>query len=84
MFKSVEECIELFRDGVTSDTGFEYVYNCEEVDLDGNGEQDFNLDANYFDQINEIRHYGDIQAVEQGRQPYAEFTRVICPAYAKD
>lgn len=83
MFKPVEECIELHKQGVTCDTGFEYVFNCEEVWFDCNKkfeEQEFNINGNIKAQLEEIRENGDLD-VTNGRNIYAEFTQVICPAY---
>lgn len=82
MFKSVEESLELFINGEKSDTGFEYVFNCEEVCFfDDDDNYEFDVTKNYFDQLNEIRQNSEMQVVEIGQRPYDEFTQTICPAY---
>lgn len=80
MFKSVEESLELYKQGVESDTGFEYVYNAEEVDF-GDEEYAFSLDRDTDAQLEEIKNNSEIDIVQIGRQPFSEFTFPICPAY---
>lgn len=81
MFKSVEESIKLFKEGVKCDTSFSYVYNAEEVDFDGNGEYEFNINGDSDKQIRHIRAYSSMTIAHNGQEPYDEFTQIICPAY---
>ena len=83
MFKSVEECIELFKQGKKPDTDFDWVFNCEEVSFDEDGEYMFNINGDIEAQLKEIREMGEID-VTNGRQIFAEFTQTICPAYRED
>lgn len=82
VFKTVEESIELEKYGVPAETGFEYVYNCEEVEFDT-----FDLQGDIEAQLAEIyERYGKygVKIVESGDQPFDEFTSVICDAFRTD
>ena len=81
VFKPVEECIELYKKGVPCDTGFSYFYNAEEVDFDGNGEYEFDLEGDIEAQLDEIHGNSSSVIADDDTQPYAEFSFVICPAY---
>ncbi len=76
MFKTLEESIELYKQSKKEDSGFWYVWNCEETELtsfDVNGDADTQLQSLYADNA-------DID-VDNGRDIFAEFTAKICPAY---
>jgi hypothetical protein len=82
VFKSVEECIDLYKRNVPCDTGFSYFYNAEEVDFDGNGEYEFDLEGDIQAQLDEIEGNTSMVIADDNTQPYSEFSFVICPAYA--
>lgn len=83
VFKPIEECIELFKQGVPCDTGFSYMYNCEEVTFDDDDGYEFNLNGDIKDQLDIIEEqgYSGPEIANDSQQPYAEFTQIICPAY---
>lgn len=86
LFRTVEESIELEKSGVPAESGFEYVYSCEEVDF-GGGECQFDIHGDIDAQLDAIREaYGKhgIKIVESGEQPFDEFTAVICEAYVNE
>lgn len=76
IFKTVEESIELEKSGVPAETGFEYVFNCEETEFDT-----FDLKGDTASQLAEIKEFSRIAVVESGEQPFDEFTAVVCDAY---
>lgn len=81
MFKPVEECVELYKQGKEEDSGFWYVFNCEESNLeefDINGDTDAQLKT-LKDDYKE-NGWSEID-VDNGRDIFMEFTAKICPAY---
>jgi hypothetical protein len=70
---SVLDSIKEEKTGAPAETGFEYVFNCEETPFDT-----FDLSGDIDAQLNEI---GRVMIVESGEQPFDEFTAVICDAY---
>lgn len=78
MFKTVEESIELEKTGVPAETGFEYVFNCEEVDLDY-----FDIHGDTEAQLAVIRENSNynIKLQQNGDDSFDEFTVHICEAY---
>jgi hypothetical protein len=84
VFKGVEECIESYKRKVPCDTGFAYFYNCEEVDFDGSGEYEFDIEGDIDAQLDEIHDNSSMVVTQDDQQPYAEFSFIICPAYKED
>ncbi len=78
VFKSVKESIKLAQQGVKADTGFSYMFNCEETPF-----EDFDLNGNIEAQLADITENGSwmIKVAEDGNDPFDEFTKTICPAY---
>lgn len=81
LFESVEKSIELAKQGVTCDSGFSYMYNCEETDFDT-----FDLNGDIEAQLAQITENGDwmLKVAQDIDQPFDEFTATVCPAYPKD
>lgn len=78
VFKPVKECIELAKQGVPCDTGFSYMYSCEETSF-----EDFNINGDVEKQLEEVTEHGSwmVKVAEDGDDPFDEFTKTICPAY---
>jgi len=72
-FKTLEECVELHKQGVESNIdGYDYTFCCEETEID-----EFDINGDIESQLEDITDAGGY-GVEGD---YDEFTRVICPAY---
>lgn len=83
LFKPLEECIELYKQGEESDTNFDWVFNCEQVWFEGNADGyqgEFDINGDIAAQVKEINENGDPD-ITNGRNIYEEFTQTICPAY---
>ena len=78
MFKTVEESIELAKQGIPCETGFSYYFSQEETDFDK-----FDLEGDTAAQLAQCRENGDwmVKIAEDGDEPFDEFTVKICGAY---
>lgn len=82
MFEDLETSVKLFKEGVETDSGFEYVFNCEETRFfDDDDNYSFDINADTDAQLKEIGSGYEI--VSNGMRPFDEFTQTICPAYPK-
>ena len=81
MFKTLEESLNLYKQGIEPNTEFKYVFNCEESEL-----TDFDLNGDVFAQLKILRDGEKEGLVEidvtNGRAIFDEFTVDIVPAYA--
>lgn len=81
MFKTVEESIELYKQGKEEDSGFWYVFNCEESSL-----EEFDIKGDTDAQLKTLREdykengWSEIEVDNRG-DVFDEFTANICPAY---